>query len=547
MQMTPSGVPNSSRVSLSPCSHHHHHRHLSLDSVVDPWIEGLWAALETVAVKVDSEPVSDVPIPAAPASAAAAAAAAASPAPASVPAAAGAVFVVRESEPEFEAAVAALQSTPPDTEAPLEPGTHRDAAVTVPVSAFHLVSAPEYADKRVFEVVLNLSDACPALRHHRPGDAIGVLCENDPRLVAALAARLNLDLAQQVCVSGGVHRGVHTVGGLLAAGLELVGAPTKALLRVLASHCGDASEAARLSEAAAATPAGRAAYNALLGRRPSLLDLLVEFPSAQPPLSELLAHVPRLAPRVYSASSAAAADPDHVRIAFCTVRYAVGGGGERAGVCSAWLVRRLAPLLGDRDLALRAIADATLQPALDTDLAITTVPLSLRVFLRPTAEFRLPVDTTVPLVLVATGTGLTPFLAFLQHRVAAQAGGAQLGEAWLYVGCRHARGDFAFGAEIEAAQASGALTGAVFAFSRDQQDKVYVTHRLRERAAEVARLVLRAGAVVYVCGDVKAVVKGVREALLDIVQTQGGLSAGDATAYLQTMTKEKRYLLDIWG
>jgi sulfite reductase alpha subunit-like flavoprotein len=104
--------------------------------------------------------------------------------------------------------------------------------------------------------------------------------------------------------------------------------------------------------------------------------------------------------------------------------------------------------------------------------------------------------------MISAGTGIAPFLGFLQHRETCQrTANAALGEAWLFFGCRHRSRDFLFESELNTHLATGSLSRLVTAFSRDQPgNKVYIQHKLREYSAHVFRILFEEDGFLYVCG-----------------------------------------------
>src|SRR5690606_38409346 len=118
--------------------------------------------------------------------------------------------------------------------------------------------------------------------------------------------------------------------------------------------------------------------------------------------------------------------------------------------------------------------------------------------------FRLPADSSRPIIMVGPGTGIAPFRAFLEER---RASGAT-GQNWLFFGDQRAATDFLYREELEAMQADGHLSRLDVAFSRDQAEKVYVQHRMEEAAASLWQW-LEEGAHFYVCGDASRMAKDV--------------------------------------
>ncbi|NWI08316.1 NOS3 protein, partial [Crypturellus soui] len=174
-------------------------------------------------------------------------------------------------------------------------------------------------------------------------------------------------------------------------------------------------------------------------RCPTLLEVLLEFPSVALPASLLLAQLPLLQPRYYSVSSAPARSPGQIHLTVAVLTYASedGRGPLHYGVCSTWLAR-LRP--GD------------------------TVPA----FVRGAPSFRLPQAPDTPCILVGPGTGVAPFRSFWQQRLhLLEAGGGPLGPMVLVFGCRAPALDHIYRHEMEEAQERGALSCVLTAFSRE--------------------------------------------------------------------------------
>jgi sulfite reductase (NADPH) flavoprotein alpha-component len=156
-------------------------------------------------------------------------------------------------------------------------------------------------------------------------------------------------------------------------------------------------------------------------------------------------------------------------------------------------------------------------------------------------HFRLPTDLTKPVIMVGPGTGIAPFRAFLEEREATGASGKN----WLFFGDQKRSTDFLYHDQIIEWVQKGFLTRLDTAFSRDQEEKIYVQTRMLQAASELWQW-LEEGAHFYVCGDAKRMAKDVDDALHSIIQTAGGKSTDEAAAYVAQMKKEKRYARDVY-
>jgi sulfite reductase (NADPH) flavoprotein alpha-component len=139
------------------------------------------------------------------------------------------------------------------------------------------------------------------------------------------------------------------------------------------------------------------------------------------------------------------------------------------------------------------------------------------------------------MIMDGPGTGIAPFRAFLQERRATSA----MGENWLFFGEQRAATDFYYRDEIAAWRCEGRLTRLDLAFSRDEEEKIYVQHRMIERGAELWRWLDR-GAHFYVYGDASRMAKDVDIVLRMVVAQHGGLSEADANVYVASMAQDKR-------
>ena len=148
---------------------------------------------------------------------------------------------------------------------------------------------------------------------------------------------------------------------------------------------------------------------------------------------------------------------------------------------------------------------------------------TLRVFIQPSHGFTVPSDPNAPMIMVGPGTGIAPFIAFLQQRQVDNA----TGRNWLFFGDQKRAHDFLYGEQLESWQSNGLLTRLDLAFSRDDASKVYVQHRMIEQGAELYAW-LESGAYFFVCGDASKMAVDVDNALQEVIAVQGKMSASDS-------------------
>lgn len=331
---------------------------------------------------------------------------------------------------------------------------------------------------------------------YNPGDALAVLPMNNSRLVDELITAAGFEPHELAPMPHGEDR------QLFEALKESYDISTLTPAFVLA--CARLTKSPELKDIVS-DDAKIAAY--IEGRQ--LIDPIVDFGVIFPTTEYLVAPLKQLQPRLYSISSSPKAHQDEVHLTVGVVRYETHG-RPRKGVCSNFL----ADHKGDDPV---------------------------RIYFHHTNTFKLPTDTNVPVIMVGPGTGIAPFRAFLEERSATNAAGKN----WLFFGDQHAASDFLYQEQLSEYQASGVLSKLDTAFSRDQEQKVYVQDRMRENGAELYEW-LEAGGHFYVCGDASRMAKDVDTALHQVIAEHGNKSEEEAASYVEGMKKTKRYLRDVY-
>lgn len=329
---------------------------------------------------------------------------------------------------------------------------------------------------------------------YEPGDALGVFPQNRDADVAAVIGAAGL-----------------------SAEVELDGSPLGEILR-------------RSCDITTLSPTLVEKYNGVVGNKQltkwleepernmlkewiqgrQFIDLIEEFAHADWTPELLVSLLRKLEPRLYSIASSSKAHPGEVHLTVAAVRYQ-SHGRHREGVASCFLTDQVK--IGDQ------------------------VP----VYLHRNGNFRLPADGDTPIIMVGPGTGIAPFRAFVEDRKASGASGKN----WLFFGDQHYSYDFLYQLEWQDHLASGALDRLSVAFSRDQKQKIYVQHRMRETGRDLWDW-LEKGAHFYVCGDATRMAKDVHEALIDVVAEHGGKTRAAAESHVDDLRRAKRYQRDVY-
>lgn len=165
---------------------------------------------------------------------------------------------------------------------------------------------------------------------------------------------------------------------------------------------------------------------------------------------------------------------------------------------------------------------------------------SIPIFIHPSRHFFLPPESfTKPIIMIGPGTGVAPFRGFLQERVARKAF-----QNWLFFGERKRELDFYYREEFETLLSLSHLE-LDCAFSRDQEDKIYVQHKMLEKSKKIWEW-LEQGAYLFVCGDATSMAKAVEATLLQIIEKEGQLSQEAAKIFFKQLRQENRFLKDVY-
>lgn len=346
--------------------------------------------------------------------------------------------------------------------------------------------------------------------HYTVGDAVAVIPTNNPDHVTNLLLAMAVNGHEQVTIP-------HVPNPLsfehaLTNHLDIC-TIQPSLIYHLANGSSNASQLSLahkilrspLSATAELTPFGETYV-----QQRHVFDLLSDFVSVSLTPQTLVQYLRPLHARYYSVSSTPLTNPSTIAITVDVLRY-TSLNVERHGVASSFLNNRCL-------------------------INHTKVPI----FISSNPNFRLPKDLSKPIIMIGPGTGIAPFIAFIQQRVAQNASGTNC----LFFGCRHEAQDFLYQSQLRQYEAQRQLK-LFTAFSRDGASKVYVQHRMAQNAHMLWEM-MQAGAHVYVCGDGRRMAADVHDALRKIVQRCAQFTFDQSEAYLQMLTDQQRYQRDVW-
>ncbi len=350
-------------------------------------------------------------------------------------------------------------------------------------------------DTRHFEISLEGSGLS-----YEVGDSLGVFPKNDPVLVGQILDALDFTGDEPVLNPAGETVPIRQA----LTESYIITSPSKQLLTAISEKDSSAVFLKDLLD-----PLVKTELDTWLWGR-DVLDALTEFTAAKFTPEEFVAVLRKLQARLYSIASSQKVVGESVHLTVALVRYHALN-RERAGVASVYL--------GER----------------------TADPERVAVFVHNAKHFRVPEDPATDMIMVGPGTGIAPFRAMLQERKVSGASGRN----WLFFGEQRSATDFLYRDEFEGYAADGSLHRFDTAFSRDQDYKIYVQHRILEQADELFAW-LEGGALFYVCGDAARMAKDVDSALHEVVERAGGKSKEEAIEYIDALKKAKRYKKDVY-
>lgn len=361
------------------------------------------------------------------------------------------------------------------------------------------------------------------------GDHLAIYAQNDSSLVNKLGKLLDADLDTIFTLTNTDEESSKkhpfpcpcSYRTALTYYLDITSNPRTHILKELSEYAKNQQEKEKLKLMASTSAEGKQLYNHwIIQDNRNIIHILEDLPSVKPEIDHLCELLPRLQCRYYSISSSPKLYPTTVHITAVNVEYKTPTGRINKGVATSWLAEKH-PVSGDAPPPL--------------------VPIFVR-----KSQFKLPTRPQTPIIMIGPGTGLAPFRGFIQERNFVREEGKPVGETVLYFGCRKKAEDFLYQEELEDYIAKGVLKLHV-AFSRDQPQKVYVTHLLEQNAEEIWSVIGENNGHLYVCGDARSMARDVHNIVLKVVQEKANMTEAQALTFVKKMEAQKRYSADVWS
>jgi cytochrome P450 / NADPH-cytochrome P450 reductase len=384
----------------------------------------------------------------------------------------------------------------------------------------------EYSDRSTCHVELALPDGT----RYEAGDHLAVIgCNSDGLVNDALEVlgmngdEIVMCNPSQTALERGLPNdlpGVPVTSRLALTWLPDLGAPPsrKNIQRLADAYCRCPPEATALRGLAESEKNYK---DIVLDNGLTLAELLTKYKSISVDIEEFCSLLPRINPRYYSISSSPLVQPNRVSITVRLVDFETKSGRHHHGAASS--------MLHSKEVGSMVLCKVK----------------------QLNGQFKLPKDSTTPIIMVGPGTGVAPFMGFLEEReVLAKNGSNTLGPAHLFFGCRSNTTDFIYKDRLESYTQNGVLssTGLHVAFSRENESKkVYVQDLIAASSEELWNLMQNCNAMVYICGDARHMAPDVKKAFINMAVQHGHLTKQAADAWMATLLSSGRYVEDVYA
>ncbi|KAI8097197.1 uncharacterized protein BX664DRAFT_275770 [Halteromyces radiatus] len=367
---------------------------------------------------------------------------------------------------------------------------------------------PVTYDRNVFHLEF---DTTESNLKYELGDALGVHGLNDADEVKAFIKWYGLNEEDVVLVPVGGKRETRTVFQLFSQVLDIFGRPSKKFYEALANYATDPKEKEQLLYLVSAE--GKEEFKKRVDDTVTYEDLLREFTSAKPSLEHLVRLVAPIKPRHYSIASSQKMHANSVHLLVVAVDWVNSQGKKRYGQCTRYLA----------NLPVGADVTVSIKPSV----------------------MKLPPLDSQPVIMAGLGTGMAPFRAFIQERYLAKKAGKDVGPVVLYFGSRNRGNEYLYGEELEAYHQDGVLSRMGLAFSRDQKEKVYIQHKMKEDAEMLHDYLINKNGHFYLCGPTWPC-GDIKDAVVYGLNTFGGIDEKVASDLIEEWKEKERYILEVY-
>ena len=179
-------------------------------------------------------------------------------------------------------------------------------------------------------------------------------------------------------------------------------------------------------------------------------------------------------------------------------------------------------------------------------LDLSNGPVQVAVSVNGGALF-MPADSTAPMILAGLGTGIAPFRAFIQEKAVQKHGGKEIGDVAFLMGLRYSKKEFLFEEEFKGYEKEGVISHLLPAFSRDQERKIYIQHKIDENQKLACDILFEKKGYFFYCGPAGSVPSAIDKSLLKAIVAVYNKTEDEAIAMLECVKNEGRYVVEAWS
>ena len=378
---------------------------------------------------------------------------------------------------------------------------------------------PEDYDRNIMHLEFDLSHSSI---HYKAGDALAIYPKNSAASVKEMCELAGVEEETILTIRTSEPRLMEkfpkatTAGKIFGEVLDINGRVSKKFLRQMANFASSEEEKAQLRLMVSCE--GKEKLEEFYKESPSYLDALKAFKSVKIDVAHLLEMIPVIKARLYSIASSPNYQTKQLHLCVVEVDWKTPSGVLKHGLCTSYL----------------------------NSIDLSEGPAQVGVAIRSSA-MKIPEDPKTPIIMAGLGTGIAPFRGFVEERAYLKKIGTEIGESALYMGLRHEKTEYLYGEEFKEDVANGSLTYLRPAFSRDQAQKIYIQNKISEEPEIVYKILVEQKGNFYFCGPAGPVPRAIEKAIIEAIVKCGGKTVEEATAFINGLKDEEKYVVEAWS
>lgn len=250
--------------------------------------------------------------------------------------------------------------------------------------------------------------------------------------------------------------------------------------------------------------------NEFLSKNYNILDFLTIFDSINMSFLEFFNIMPKIIPRFYTVASSPNYTKNKLEIIISLVEWKSNG-------------------------ALRYGLTSNYYKNVYENFKLNQDKIKTKIIIRE-SSFKIPKSVNSSLIMICTGTGIAPYISFLQEFAASSELNPLSYQSMLIFGSKNKKFDFIYENELSEFIQKDVLKKMHTAFSRDNDKKYYVQHLIHEIKDEIHEHIVQKNGHIYICGGIS--MGG------EVVSTLENLFTKE---FIKRIESENRLIKELWG